>query len=41
MIELRHGRAWFLDNTEALDALARPVRDVVGLMEDDTDATDR
>lgn len=41
MVELRHGRAWFLDNAEALDALARPVRDVVGLMDDATDDTDR
>jgi CRP/FNR family transcriptional regulator len=41
MVELRHGRAWFLDNAGALEELARPVRDVVGLMDDGTDAPDR
>lgn len=41
MVELRHGRAWFLYNAGALYALARPVRDVVGLMETDRDAGDR
>ena len=41
MVELRQGRAWFLDNASALYALARPVRDVVSLMEGGTDAANR